>query len=107
MALCDRRSLLRGNDFGSTPSFPARSKPSACGDVSSFQHHRQQRHISAPSRPLRTVDDHRLIPRQGRGKAKGMCDISWIRPAPSSHRIQEGQKVLYHALCEWVDQRVT
>jgi len=40
------------------------------------------------------------------GKAKGMCDIELIVPAMTSHRIQEGQKVLYHTLCEWVDQRV-
>jgi len=41
------------------------------------------------------------------GKARGMCDIELIVPATTSHRIQEGQKVLYHALCEWVDQRVS
>jgi D-sedoheptulose 7-phosphate isomerase len=40
------------------------------------------------------------------GKAAGMCDIELIVPAQTSHRIQEGHKVLYHALCEWVDQRV-
>jgi D-sedoheptulose 7-phosphate isomerase len=41
------------------------------------------------------------------GKARGMCDIELIVPATTSHRIQEGQKILYHALCEWVDQRVS
>ena len=41
------------------------------------------------------------------GKARGMCDIELIVPAQTSHRIQEGHKVLYHALCEWVDQRAT
>jgi len=40
------------------------------------------------------------------GKAKGMCDIELIIPALTSHRIQEGHKLLYHTLCEWVDQRV-
>ena len=40
------------------------------------------------------------------GKAKGMCDIELIVPASTSHRIQEGHKLLYHALCEWVDERV-
>jgi D-sedoheptulose 7-phosphate isomerase len=40
------------------------------------------------------------------GKAKGMCDIELIVPAGTSHRIQEGHKLLYHTLCEWVDQRV-
>ena len=37
----------------------------------------------------------------------GLCDIELIVPAQTSHRIQEGHKVLYHALCEWVDQRTT
>jgi D-sedoheptulose 7-phosphate isomerase len=40
------------------------------------------------------------------GKAKGMCAIELIVPAEKSHRIQEGHKILYHSLCEWVDQRV-
>ena len=40
------------------------------------------------------------------GKAKGMCDIELIVPSAVTARVQEGHKVLYHALCEWVDQRV-
>ena len=40
------------------------------------------------------------------GKAKELCDIPIIVPAQTSNRIQEGHKVLYHALCEWIDQRV-
>ena len=40
------------------------------------------------------------------GKAKPLCDVPLIVPASTSNRIQEGHKVLYHALCEWVDQRV-
>jgi len=46
-----------------------------------------------------------LLGRDG-GKAKGMCDIELIVPADRSHRIQEGHKVLYHSLCEWVDGQV-
>ena len=40
------------------------------------------------------------------GRARGMCDIELIVPAQTSHRAQEGHKILYHARCEWVDQRV-
>ncbi len=40
------------------------------------------------------------------GKARALCDIELIVPAQTSHRIQEGHKLLYHTLCEWVDQRV-
>jgi D-sedoheptulose 7-phosphate isomerase len=40
------------------------------------------------------------------GKARGTCDVELIVPAQASHRIQEGHKILYHSLCEWVDERV-
>lgn len=40
------------------------------------------------------------------GKARGLCDIEFIIPAGTAHRIQEGHKILYHTLCEWVDSRV-
>jgi D-sedoheptulose 7-phosphate isomerase len=40
------------------------------------------------------------------GKANSMCDIALVVPSPVTARVQEGHKVLYHSLCEWVDQRV-
>jgi D-sedoheptulose 7-phosphate isomerase len=40
------------------------------------------------------------------GKARGSCDIELIVPAQTPHRIQEGHKLLYHTLCEWVEERV-
>ena len=39
------------------------------------------------------------------GKAKGRCDIELLVPATTAHRVQEGHKILYHALCEWVDAK--
>src|SRR4051812_6673079 len=39
------------------------------------------------------------------GKARGVCDIELLVPAELSHRIQEGHKLLYHTVCEWVDER--
>jgi D-sedoheptulose 7-phosphate isomerase len=39
------------------------------------------------------------------GKAKSLCDISLVVPASAPHRIQEGHKILYHTLCEWVDAK--
>jgi D-sedoheptulose 7-phosphate isomerase len=41
------------------------------------------------------------------GKARGLCDIELIVPAQTPHRIQEGHKVLYHTLCEWIEEQVT
>ena len=40
------------------------------------------------------------------GMAKSHCDIPFIVPANAPHRIQEGHKILYHTLCEWVDEKV-
>lgn len=40
------------------------------------------------------------------GKLKGACDVELIVPAQTSHRIQEGHKLIYHTLCEWVDSKV-
>jgi len=39
------------------------------------------------------------------GKAKSLCDIPLVVPASAPHRIQEGHKILYHTLCEWVDAK--
>ena len=40
------------------------------------------------------------------GQARSMCDIALVIPSQVTARVQEGHKVLYHSLCEWVDQRV-
>jgi D-sedoheptulose 7-phosphate isomerase len=44
-----------------------------------------------------------MLGRDG-GKARGLCDVELIVPAQAPHRIQEGHKVLYHTLCEWVEE---
>ncbi len=41
------------------------------------------------------------------GKARPLCDIALLVPSPVTARVQEGHKVLYHSLCEWIDQRVS
>jgi D-sedoheptulose 7-phosphate isomerase len=40
------------------------------------------------------------------GKARGLCKIELIVPAQKPHRIQEGHKLLYHTICEWVDSQL-
>ena len=40
------------------------------------------------------------------GQARALCDIPLVVPSDSTARIQEGHKLLYHSLCEWVDARV-
>ena len=41
---------------------------------------------------------------KGGGKSKGRCDFEFVVPSQLSHRIQEIHQVLYHSICEWVDQ---
>ena len=57
----------------------------------------------AKSRKLVTVS---FLGKDG-GRARGTCDIEMIVPAQAPHRIQEGHKLLYHTLCEWVDDHVS
>jgi D-sedoheptulose 7-phosphate isomerase len=40
------------------------------------------------------------------GPARGRCDIELLVPSSSSARVQESHKVLFHALCEWIDLRL-
>lgn len=40
------------------------------------------------------------------GQAKDLADIELLIPCPSTARIQEAHKLLYHTLCEWIEARV-
>jgi len=40
------------------------------------------------------------------GQCRGKCDIELLIPANLPHRIQEGHKIVYHTICEWVDSKV-
>lgn len=41
------------------------------------------------------------------GKAKGTCDIEFVIQSRITARVQEGHKILYHTLCDWIDTKVT
>lgn len=41
------------------------------------------------------------------GKVRGKCDIELLVPSNVTARVQEGHKLLYHALCEWVESKVS
>lgn len=41
------------------------------------------------------------------GKLKGLCDIELIVPTQITHHIQEVHKMVYHAICQWVDTQVS
>jgi len=40
------------------------------------------------------------------GQAKGLCDIELIVPSPTTARVQEAHKIIYHSVCEWIEDRV-
>ena len=109
MALCDPTVLTcAGNDFGFETVFSRQVEAFGnAGDVlvvfsTSGNSPNILRAIeSAKQRKLVTAA---FLGKDG-GKAKGQCDIDVIVPAQKSHRIQEGHKILYHSLCEWVDER--
>ena len=54
---------------------------------------------AARERGMKTVA---LLGKTG-GAARGRCDVEIIIPAHTAHRVQEGHKLLFHVLCEWVD----
>ncbi len=56
---------------------------------------------AARARGLKTIG---FLGRDG-GAARGKTDVEVIVPAGTAHRVQEGHKLLYHTLCEWVDAR--
>lgn len=41
---------------------------------------------------------------KGGGKMKGLCNHEIIVPSPSTPRIQEAHKVIYHSLCEQIEK---
>ena len=54
---------------------------------------------------LKEVDSIAFLGRDG-GFTKGMATIDLIVPGTATARIQEAQKVLFHALCEMVEEKL-
>ena len=40
------------------------------------------------------------------GKSKGACDFEFLVASQLPHRIQEIHQILYHSVCEWIEERV-
>ncbi len=40
------------------------------------------------------------------GRLRGVCDIELLVPSAIAHHVQEGHKLIYHSLCQWVDTQV-
>lgn len=39
------------------------------------------------------------------GALKGQCDVELIVPSDITHHIQEVHKVVFHAICQWIDEQ--
>ena len=110
VALCDPSVITcAGNDFGFDTVFSrqieALGNP---GDIlivfttSGNSVNILRALAQAKSQGLKTVA---FLGKEG-GQAKGASDLEFIIPAKVAHLIQEGHKVLYHTLCEWIDGQV-
>jgi D-sedoheptulose 7-phosphate isomerase len=111
IALCDPTAITcAGNDFGFDQVFSrqveALGNPgdililfSTSGNSSNILRAIQQA-------KLQRVITVGFLGKDG-GKAKGQCDIEFVIPVPLTARVQEAHKILYHTLCEWIDQRTT
>ena len=110
MALCDPTVLTcAGNDFGFETIFSRQIEAlGKRGDVFiAFSTSGNSVNIvraidAAKSRGLLTAA---FLGKDG-GQCRGRSDIELIIPADLPHRIQEGHKILYHTICEWVDQKI-
>jgi len=107
LALCDPTVLTcAGNDFGFESVFSrqveALGRP---GDVlivlstSGNSANLVRAAAAAHAGRLRTAA---LLGGDG-GRLRGACDVELVVPSDSTARVQEVHKVIYHAVCDWVD----
>lgn len=110
IALCDPTVITcTGNDFGYDEIFARQVEGlGKSGDVlvlmsTSGNSANLVRALEmAKKRSMITVA---MVGKDG-GKLKGLCDIELIVPSQITHHIQEIHKVIYHAICQWVDTQV-
>src|SRR4051812_6002316 len=107
IALCDPTVITcAGNDFGYEQIFSRQVEALGnAGDV--FIALSTSGNSANLLRALEAARKQRLVTvgflGNDGGHARALCDVALIIPAKLPHRIQEGHKVLYHTVCEWVD----
>lgn len=107
IALCDPTVLTcAGNDFGYDSVFARQVDALGnAGDVlivmssSGNSQNLVNALQTARRQGLKTVS---LLGRDG-GKSRGLADLELIVPSKVTGRIQECHKVLFHSLCQWID----
>lgn len=110
IALMDPTALTCcGNDFGFERVFSRQIEALGnAGDV--FIGFSTSGNSPSILRALETAKQQKLTTAMFLGKngghARGLADIELLVPSQSTARIQEAHQVLFHALCQWIDQRV-
>ncbi len=95
-----------GNDLGYEQIFSrqieALGKPGDlfCGLTTSGKSPNIVRAVAA-CRPL-GITTAAFLGKDG-GQLAGQCDLELIVPSPSTARIQEAHKLIFHSLCVWID----
>lgn len=110
IALCDPTVVTcAGNDFGYDEVFARQVQALGQeGDVlvlmstSGNSWNLVRAANEAKARKLTTIS---LLGKDG-GKLRDLCDIELIVPCAVTHHIQEAHKLIYHALCQWIDENV-
>ena len=110
IALCDPTTITcAANDFGFESIFSRQIEALGnSGDVFiAFTTSGNSANIvravdAAKSRGLLTVA---FLGKDG-GQLKNRCDIEFLIPSPTTARIQECHKLLYHTLCEWIESKI-
>jgi D-sedoheptulose 7-phosphate isomerase len=110
IALCDAGNLTcAGNDMGFEQIFSRQVE--ALGNPGDFLVVFSTSGNSANIlRAIETAKPQQLktvafIGKDG-GKLKGLCDFEFHVPSKITARVQEAHLILYHSLCEWIDERV-
>jgi len=110
MALCDPTVLTcAANDFGFESIFSRQIEALGnSGDIfialttSGNSANLIKAVDAAKSRGLITVA---FLGKDG-GQLRARCDIEFLIPSPTTARIQECHKLLYHCLCEWIESKI-
>lgn len=110
IALCDPTVLTcAGNDFGYDAVFARQVEALGnAGDVlivmssSGNSQNLINALQTARQQGLKTVA---WLGKDG-GKTRGLADLELIVPSNVTGRIQECHKVLFHSLCQWIDERI-
>jgi len=110
MALCDPTVLTcAANDFGFEAVFSRQIEALGnAGDIfvamsTSGNSANLVRAVeAAKARGMITVS---FLGKDG-GKLRGKSEIELLIPSSTTARVQEGHKILYHSLCEWIESKV-